>query len=128
MSMPKNETDGPGETWPDSEPTGKQCGELGRAEEQKWGKEMLVEGLGTVIARGRMLACMHPLSDDEDTALVDAWYEAVSGMVPCQHWKEVGLWASRYTDPANTFTLRQFFQAWAKYCEQGRARGYEPWR
>lgn len=128
MSTPKSETEELDEIWQGSEPIGKPSGEVNTQEEQKWGKEFLIQGLGTVIARGRMLACLHPLDDDEDAALVAAWYEGVSGVIPCQYWKEIGLWTSRYTDPANTFTLRQFFQAWAKFCEQGKARGYEPWR
>jgi len=128
MTMPKSETEEQGAISNSSEPTGKPCGALGVEEEQRWGKEFLLRGVGAVITRGRMFACMHPLDDDEKEVLATAWYEAINGEIPCRYWKEVGLWASRYTDPANTFTLRQFFQAWAKFCEQGRARGYEPWR
>jgi hypothetical protein len=109
-------------------------------EEQKWGKDNLLEGMASIIARGRRLACMHALDftlardeaesavESEGAALVEAWYEAISGVIPCQHWKEVGLWTSRYTNPSDKFTVRQFFEAWAKFCEQGKARGYEPWR
>lgn len=81
-----------------------------------------------VIARGRMLACQPLLDDAEREALVDAWYEAIIGVIPCQYWKPVGLYASRYTNPADKFTLRQFFEGWEKFCEQGKARGYETWR
>lgn len=89
---------------------------------------MLKEGLGRVIERGRILADRPLLGDEETEAHIDAWYAALIGVIPCKYWKEVGLWVSRYTNPANTFTLRQFFEAWQKFCEQGRARGYEPWR
>ncbi len=87
-----------------------------------------MEGLRTVIERGRLMACMHPLSDEQAEAMVAAWYEAIIGDIPCQYWKDVGLWVSRYTDPPEAFTIRQFYQAWTKFCEQGRARGYEIWR
>lgn len=89
---------------------------------------MLRDGLALVVERGRLLACQQLLGDEENDALVDAWYEALIEVIPCRYWKEVGLWTSRYTNPADKFTLRQFFEAWAKFCEQGKARGYEPWR
>lgn len=89
---------------------------------------MLRDGLAKVIERGRLSACQPLLSDEETELLIDAWYEALISVIPCQHWKEVGLCTSRYTNPADKFTVRQFFEAWAKFCEQGKARGYESWR
>lgn len=97
-------------------------------QEAEWGKPMLIAGLVQVINRGRLSAGMSAVDLKDHNDLIEAWYDALIDTVPCQHWKEVGLWASRYTKPVDKFTLGQFFEAWAKFCEQGRARGYEPWR
>lgn len=80
-----------------------------------------------IVERGRLAACMPFLGEEEMQAITAAWYEAIIGVVPCQHWKTVGLEASRHTKPVDKFTLGQFFEAWASYREQGRAPGYEPW-
>lgn len=125
--MTRNDSDEPSETSDCSPLIGEQ-GLTKSEDEEKWGREFLTEGLRTTIARGRLLACMYPLSDEETEVLVAAWYDALIGVVPCRYWKEVALFASRYTNPVDKFTLRQFFEAWEKFCEQGRAKGYETWR
>lgn len=98
------------------------------AEEAQYGREMLRSGLGAVINRGRQCAGLPAVAIEETGGVVDSWYETILGAIPCQHWRDVGMFASRYTKPVDKFTLGQFFEAWERYREQGRARGFENWR
>ncbi len=87
-----------------------------------------MQGLQRVILRGMDCALIAAPEIETLERIAENWYESIIGTVPAKHWREVGMWASRYTKPSDKFTLGQFFEAWNKFCEQGRARGYEPWR
>jgi hypothetical protein len=89
-----------------------------------YGEEYLRNGVKSVLTRAFSLAS---ISFDTETPdgqrIVQAWYEALVGEIPCIYWKKCSLKAIEIR-PFDKFTYGQMKQAWQEMVQRGDAPGH----
>ena len=89
-----------------------------------YGEAFLREGIKNVLSRAFALASINFNAETEDGGrVVQAWYDALIGTVPCIYWKECSLKALEIM-PYHRFTYGQMTQAWHEMIQEGKAPGH----